>query len=459
MRTLLLGGEVRPGVRQDLVVDGARIASATEDVRPDRIIDLAGRAILPGLVDHHLHLFATAAAETSIDLGPEALRAGGGLTAVLRGARRRWPDGWLRGVGYDVATSGPLDRHRLDAVGVGPVRVQDRTGILWILDGAALDAVGLARSADPSAGTEAIEGVELRGGEPTGRLIRLDRWLGARVPRDEPDLPALAGRLAARGIVAVTDAGADNDVDDLRALASGHLPIGISTMTRDPEVPPVDGVTLGPVKILLDDADLPTLDDLTARVTGAHAAGRAVAVHCVTPVQLVLALSAGVGRTDRIEHGSWIPEEVLTLLAARNPTVVVQPGLVEERGDRYLAENDADDHADLHRLASLRRAGLRIAAGSDAPYGSPNPWAAITAAVERRTRSGAEFGRGEALDPIDAIDLFTGPADDPASPRRLRPGGAADLVVLDATWAEIARHPTVAATVRGGELIAGAWPG
>src|SRR5699024_4298246 len=112
----------------------------------------------------------------------------------------------------------------------------------------------------------------------------------------------------------------------------------ITAMTRDPEPIDVEGIALGPVKILLDDDDLPTLDELSERVARAHQMGRSVAIHCVTPVQLVLALSAGVGVRDRIEHASWVPEDMLPLLHQHDPTVVVQPGLVERRGDRYRSE-------------------------------------------------------------------------------------------------------------------------
>lgn len=448
----LIGCELSPGSRRDLLLDGDRLSDPDDGPKPERIVDIGGRAVVPGLVDHHLHLHATAAAGRSVDVSPAALEAGGGLTAVLRAARRRRPAGWLRATGYDVAAGGPLDRDALDAIDVGPVRIQDRTGILWILDGEAL------RLVDPADPRDRPEGLETIDGRPTGLLFRLDRWLGERVPRQELDLTALGAQLAATGITAVTDAGAGNTVDELNALARADLPLAVTAMTRDPETPRVDGVALGPVKILLDDADLPTLDDLTARITTAHRVGRTVAVHCVTPVQLVLALSAGVGPRDRIEHASWVPAEVLPLLAERNPTVIVQPGLIARRGDRYLEENDPLDLPDLHRLASLRRAGLRVAASSDAPYGDADPWSTIAAAVERVTDAGMPFGPDEAMEPIDAVALLTGTARDPATPRRLIPGEPADLVVVDGTWSELARRPRVQVTVRGGAPIAGSWP-
>ena len=303
---------IAPGRIVDLhLADGtvAAIRPGGETVGRTPVVDLDERPVVPGLVDHHLHLFGLAAPLASVDLSPDALAVGGGLDAVLRAARARTPDGWLRGVGYDVAASGPLDRDRLDTVAVGPLRIQDRTGICWFLDGRALDAV---LPDDPARWPDGVEEV---GGRATGELRRLDHWLGHRLPRSTPDLAAVGRLLVAAGITAVTDAGADNDAATLTALGAAGLPVRLHAMTRDAEVDPVSGVTLGPVKVLLDDTDLPDLDELTARIAAAHAAGRTVAVHCVTQVQLALALAAGIGPADRIEHASLVDAGALGPLA------------------------------------------------------------------------------------------------------------------------------------------------
>jgi predicted amidohydrolase YtcJ len=423
-----------PGVERDLVIEGGRIVDAPGP-GDHEVVDVSERPVLPGIVDHHIHLLATAAARDSVDCSPAALAAGGGLAAVLRAARRAQPDGWLRGIGYDVAASGALDRDALDPLGAGPLRIQDRTGIQWLLDGRALDLVLPPDPGDWPGGV-ARDGA----GRATGVLTRLDGWLGGRVPRRPPDLAALGEWLAGRGVTAVTDAGAGNGPDELSALAAGGLPQRLTAMTGAADVTVPAGVALGPVKILLDDADLPGLDQLTGRVAEAHAAGRAVAVHSVSAASLVLALAAGVGRGDRVEHASLVPADVLPLLVDAGPTVVVQPGLVRTRGDRYLAEVPPEDHPGLHRLGSFVGAGLRVLAGSDAPYGDPDPWVGVAAAVDRRTAGGRALGAGEALDLAAALRLY-------------RPEDAAgDLVVLDDGWDRIAAGPAVWAVVIGGRL-------
>ncbi|MBX3313266.1 MAG: amidohydrolase family protein [Actinobacteria bacterium] len=455
MTTLVLHrASLGPGREADVVVRHGRIAEVTAVGRAtgDDRVDLGGRPLLPGLVDHHVHLFASAASLRSVDLGPAALVAAGGLDAALRAARARTPHGWLRGVGYDVAASGPLDRDRLDRVGVGPLRIQDRTGILWFLDGRALAAVV---DDDPSRWPDGLEQAD---GRPTGVLRRLDHWLGHRLPSSTLDLDEVGRLLVAAGVTAVMDAGADNDRASLLALAAAGLPCRLHAMTRDAVVDPVDGVAVGPVKILLDDADLPALDDVVDRVRAARAAGRGVAVHCVSEVQLALALAAGVGPGDRIEHASMVSAGALRPLAEAGPTLVLQPALVRTRGDRYLAETDPADRPALHRSASFRRAGLWIAASSDAPYGPSDPWTAITAAVERRTAGGRSFGPDEAITATEALASWTGAPDDPAVPRTIEPGDDADLVVLDADWSELARSPEILTTVVGGDVVHGRWP-
>jgi predicted amidohydrolase YtcJ len=305
------------------------------------------------------------------------------------------------------------------------MRIQDRTGILWVLDSDALRLV-------------------LRVGEdvPTGVIRRGDRWLRERLDDDPPDLGPVGAWLARRGVTAVTDAGATNTADDVAALRSAGLPQRVTVMTGTPS-PPGEGV--GPVKVVLDGDRLPALDELRSTVAAAHAAGRHVAVHAVDPGSVVLAVAAGLGGGDRIEHGSHVPDEVLPLLAGAGVTVVVQPGLVETRGDRYLAEVAPAEHHELHRLRSFVDAGVPIKGGSDAPFGPPDPWRHIAAAMTRRTAAGAPFGTNEALTAMEALRLYLGPA--------LQPGHPADLAVVDAGWDELGTHPAVAMTMAAGKWL------
>ena len=200
---------------------------------------------------------------------------------------------------------------------------------------------------------------------------------------------------------------------------------------------------------------------MIARVRGARALGRPVAVHCVTPEALVVAVVAwhevGTMPGDRIEHGAVIPAELFADLAALGVVVVTQPSFVRERGDEYLTDVEVADRPHLWRCGSLVEAGIPVAFGSDAPYGSADPWAMVRAAVARRTAAGVPLGAAEAVTPAEALAMLLGEACAPQRSRRVAVGAAADLCLLDRPLAEQLRAPTadaVVATLVAGRVVA-----
>jgi predicted amidohydrolase YtcJ len=115
--------------------------------------------------------------------------------------------------------------------------------------------------------------------------------------------------------------------------------------------------------------------------------------------------------------------------------VVTQPHFIAERGDAYRADIPLVEQECLYRAGSLLRGGVRLAGGSDAPFGGANPWAAMAAAVERRTAGGFVLGAGERLSPEAALGLFTSHwRDAGGARRRVAVGAAADLCVLRQDW-------------------------
>jgi predicted amidohydrolase YtcJ len=222
----------------------------------------------------------------------------------------------------------------------------------------------------------------------------------------------------------------------------------------DTRFPSDASIVPGPVKFLLDDDRLPPLDGLANSIRLAHAAGRPVAVHCVTLVQFAVTLAAlgDAGRVpgDRIEHGAVIPGENVRDL--HGLTVVTQPHFVAERAEQYAAEVEAGDRPGLWRLRSLIDAGVAVAAGSDAPFGGADPWHVMRSATSRP----ALFGADEAVSPAQALRLFLGSPSAPAIPRRITPGQPADLVLLRIPPADALRSlasDLVAATFVGGRQI------
>ena len=438
---LIVGGDGGVDVR----IAGVRIL----DVGPgldrrgeDDVVDAGGGAIVPGLHDHHVHLRAMAAAAASVPVGQ------------LQEAAVNTPPGqWLRAVGYHESIAGPLDRWRLDElVPDRPVRVQHRSGGLWVLNSLALDLAGAATADEP--GIERDEH-----GTPTGRLWRLDGWLAGVVPPTPLDLAAVSRQAASQGIVGFTDADPHRTQADVDLLATAEMAQHVTLMSSAGLDLP-DAFTPGPRKLLLDDDALsPLTDQLTPDRDGP------VAVHCVTRLQLVATLAAladaGARPGDRIEHAGVVPVELRAELRRLGVTVVTQPNFVAERGDEYLTDVDPDDRPLLYPCATLQAAGVPVAAGTDAPFGDPDPWAALQAAVQRRTRSGRVLGPDERVAPPAALDLFLGAADAPARPRRVDPGAPADLCVLDRPLEDLHRAlagdaplDPVVVTIAGGEVIA-----
>ncbi|NLD77899.1 MAG: amidohydrolase family protein [Acidimicrobiales bacterium] len=450
----------------DVAVESGAVAAVGPGLRTAgmRVVDAAGGALISGLHDHHLHLLAMAAARSSVQL------SGVGdpheFDETIRSAHARLgPGEWLRAVGLDDR-HGTLDRHRLDRLAPGrPVRVQHRSGAAWVLSSVALSAVHTGGG--PGA-TQGASGPRDGTDPGDGWLHRVDDVAGW--PRDLPDLAPVGERLARLGVTGVTDATPFTDPSAAALLSGAHRSGAVPqriVVTGAASMAAVDvGAELeqGPVKVVVSDHELPGIDELVGSFRAARRSGRAVAVHCVTRVGLVLALTAweevGAAPGDRVEHGSVIPVELFEPLVALGLTVVTQPGFIADRGDRYLAEVEVDDVPHLYRCRSLLDAGIATAGSTDAPFGPDDPWLAIAAAVDRRAASGAVVGAAEAMDPAAALGLFLGALADPGGPpRRVEPGVPADLVLLDrglrdvlanprsdhvrATW--VAGHPVYAA--------------
>jgi predicted amidohydrolase YtcJ len=116
-----------------------------------------------------------------------------------------------------------------------------------------------------------------------------------------------------------------------------------------------------------------------------------------------------------------------------------------------------------------------LAAGTDAPFGDPDPWRAMCAAVTRRSETGICLGPEERISPESALALFgegcllSNGISHPVNDRRrqrtmntvsaLAIGQPADLCLLKAPWQEVRQSLSrehVAATLCAGRVI---WSG
>ena len=444
LRNVEVDGAQRDVEICDRAITRVEVATAHR-IGPDEI-DGAGGALIPGLHDHHIHLFALAAARQSITVDCRF------ATTLAQAVHDRPRGTWLRAVGYHESVLGEIDRRWLDAIAPDhPVRVQHRSGAMWVLNSAALRATGL----------EAAD----------GRLLRIDDELRARIPPAVPDVGAIGRELASYGVTGVSDLTPVASAEDMATLASAvgtddfpvevmvtgapSLQVGlVPGLVPDPGLgrDRHSGVTFGPAKVVVGDHELPSIDDLCAAFRLARRRGRAVAVHCVTRVGLILALAAweevGSVPGDRIEHAAVVPIEMIAVIRRLGLTVVTQPSFPCERGDSYLADVDPDDLDGLWRCRSLLDAGVAVSASTDAPYGSADPWQAIAAATMRTTSGGAAIGPGERVSAMQALSMFLTTATDPGGgARRIAVGAPGDVCLLDAPLHTVLESPSSAHVV------------
>jgi predicted amidohydrolase YtcJ len=492
-RTLLIHNAEISSRRTSLRCKNGLIVQIADQIAIDggeEVIDAKGGALLPGLHDHHLHLFSLAAQLASLNCGPPNITSHDALTRVLREAEPS--GGWLRGTGYFESVAGPLNRNRLDEIRADvPIRIQHRSGSMWFLNSRAIEALQLetrvgeamphlvdgrpGRKNGTAREDNAIENIERDAlGRASGRLFRADDLLRQRIPASAaPDLAIVGSRLARYGVTRVTDATPTTSPVEaelfLAAQRSGALPQRLRLMGRLAlsGFQETDRLEIGEVKIMLDEPALPELDHLTRSIESAHAVGRRVAIHTVTRTEIHFALAAfdaaGPLPGDRLEHASVAPDEALERTKQLEISIVTQPNFVGERGDDYRETVGAEDLPWLYRVESWRKSGIPLAAGTDAPFGDPDPWRAMNAAVTRQTASGACLGPNEKVSPEVALGLFRDQIFDTGQTKNspfgsLAVGQKADLCLLNSSWREAREELSserVVATLCAGNVI---WP-
>ena len=459
-------------------INGYRGMPETVDIRLDKnileigkdlstndeeVLDANGGALLPGLHDHHIHLLALAAKEASIHCGPPEVNNTQELKNVLNNATVQ-DDGWIRAIGYHQSVAGDLDRWALDnIVKDKPLRLQHRSGILWTLNSCAIELLQLEKETH----IEGLEKNEQR--EITGRLFRLDKWLREKIqahkPKTFPNIEKISKQLASYGVTGITDTTPSNDndvlryferaIDDKKFLQKLFL-MGNENLQESTH--PM--IKRGHLKILLDEYNLPNIDELKKRIQNSHQQKRPVAFHCVTHTELVFALALlkeiGSLEGDRIEHASIIQQDIFPLLKSTGVTVVTQPNFIAERGDQYQQDIETKTHADLYRCKSLLDKKIPLGGSTDAPYGNPDPGLANNYATERTSPSAYCFNEKEKLTAEQALMLFLSkPENAGGETRTISEGEPANLCLLNTPWQQARQQLNsclVAYTIFAGEI-------
>lgn len=480
MDTLLItGGSLWNGNKfasgEALLIAGGIIAAAgpEEAVRSaapatSRIMKLSGESVLPGVTDGHIHLATWAKQRALLDLSAAGSLAEA-LSMVRKEAEKLSPDRWVRGWGYNDSRwpeGRSITREDLDGLGIpNPVLLQRICTHINIADSKALALSKLVSETGI---------LEERDGIPA--LEAMERNVFSREAVKKALKEALF-ELASLGVTCAHPCGADDYgmEEDLSLYGElrdgGALPLRIFTYHdrhAHPSLPSGLGdgrVHYQGLKIYLDGSlggrtaalSAPYSDDRgeegrlnwtdgkvlrllrEARTRGVqtmlHAIGdRALdqALRCVGQIDEEMGKAP---LPDRINHVMLARPEQRRRLAELGVFCDIQPAFVPS--DMNMAESrlGSERLPWAYSWKSLLREGLVMAASSDAPVESVNPWQSVGHLMSREGPGGVVFRPEERLTLEEALPLFT------SNPwrmvgregfaGRLRAGYAADVVVLD----------------------------
>jgi predicted amidohydrolase YtcJ len=435
------------------------------------LIDLGGRAIVPGFVDPHNH-FSIGAYET-LWADCRAARTVAEVQHALREGAATTPAGeWIRVVGYDHVRLGlHPTRHDLDeAVPDRPAIAMHFSHHQCVANSRALAAAGIARGiADPVGGEIARD----KSGEPTGLLFERAMSAvetasrGGAETRFVQVAAAATARYAELGIttiqdVAVTPAMARRYAE-ARAAGALAIEVGEAMVGSRGWFERPDDAAPGALKIFVDGGyrcamrvmrdGVPRTSgflfyeraELTALLFEAWRSDRTVVCHAIGNLGIETAVDAiedairtmPEGRSRvRLDHAIFLTRELIERLADLQIWVVAQPSFLWDMG-LPQARGPSPERDVLQRpFGSTLRAGVRQAFSSDFPCGSNAPLLGIAAAVTRTSGAGQVAGLDEAITPADALEAYTLGAARAAGVDAvcgsLEAGKRADLLVLSA---------------------------
>ena len=461
----------------DLVLHNGHIASVdpANSGAAGESLDAAGRWVMPGLWDAHVHFTQWVVRRERVDLAPAASAAD--AVAIMREALAHRTDDVLIGYGFrdglwgDTPTLAALDA-------IAPERpivlISGDLHCGWLNSAAGL-RLGVPHLRD--------DGM-LREFEWIGTLDRLD--IGST-----PDVSAYraaADAAAARGVVGIVEfENTDNATDWPARVAAGVTALRVEAsvwpdrlddriargLRTGDALDPTGLITMGRLKIVVDGSlntrtaycwepypgiatDHPhpcgvlsvPPEEVEALLARARDAGIAPAVHAIgdRANSAVLDAFERLGIRGTIEHAQLVSSADFERFGRLGLTASVQP-------EHAMDDRDVADHFWAGRterafaFGSLHAAGATLALGSDAPVAPLDPWIAIAAAVTRNRDDREAWHPAERL-PLDvAVAASTRGASVIA-------GAVADLVILDDDPAAAdpgrLRAMPVAATLLGG---------
>jgi predicted amidohydrolase YtcJ len=481
-----------------------------------KVVDLNGKAVLPGFSDAHCHVLLFGLGLLQIDL-KSATSISAIVNAVDREAKLIPNDKWVRGWGYNdnkLSEKRHPTRYDIDSVSHDhPVYLAHISGHMSMVNTKALQLAGINKDTpDPKGGIIDRDS----SGQPTGVFKESAQDLIKRVlppftiDEVKKALAAANDRLLQEGITSVQDAWAGwiaprefkgyqdavkegllqvrvilmPDVESIK-LKDGHFDFGFGIHSGFGN----EQLKLGPLKIFIDGSLIgrtaalsqPYASDpnnkgflvkskehILEQFRIAHEDGWQVAMHVIGDHAIEVALETiekVMGKNaeqyrPRLEHCGVLREDLIQRIKSLGAVVVTQPHFIWELGDGFREALGEERLKLTYPFASLRDIRI-IAFSSDRPVVEGAPFIGIQAAVRRQTQSGASLVPEERITIEEAIRWYTLGAASAAFEEQIRgtlePGKLADFIVLSENPFEVKPERIseikIDLTVIGGKIV------